>query len=152
MPKKKVVKTNKSAKKPIKSDKIVNEEKKAFAVEKIESNVDETIIEENNIMSEEDMDTKVETKQEITDDSENTNIMQKEEKVKGIIDFGEISTHSEEEKAEKGTDNSMPDDNIDDVIEECTGSNSSENKYKPKKQEIPWYVARASRDIDYYNW
>lgn len=54
-------------------------------------------------------------------------------------------------------------ENIDDVIAECTG-NMEESEIKPKEDDDvntsvketnniePWYVARAKRGHDYYNW
>ena len=42
-------------------------------------------------------------------------------------------------------------ESIDDVIAECTGS-VDESKEPTKDTEEPWYVARAKRMGDYYNW
>ena len=42
-------------------------------------------------------------------------------------------------------------ESIDDVIAECTGS-VDEAKEPTKDAEEPWYVARAKRMGDYYNW
>lgn len=42
-------------------------------------------------------------------------------------------------------------ESIDDVIAECTGS-VDEAKEPTKDTEEPWYVARAKRMGDYYNW
>lgn len=42
-------------------------------------------------------------------------------------------------------------ESIDDVIAECTGS-VDEFKEPTKDTEEPWYVARAKRMGDYYNW
>lgn len=42
-------------------------------------------------------------------------------------------------------------ESIDDVIAECTGSVEEVNE-TPKVSEEPWYVARAKRMGDYYNW
>ena len=42
-------------------------------------------------------------------------------------------------------------ESIDDVIAECTGS-VDESKEPTKVSEEPWYVARAKRMGDYYNW
>ena len=43
---------------------------------------------------------------------------------------------------------------IDDVISECTGEIDSEVKEekKPTEEKEPWYVSRAKRIADYYNW
>lgn len=43
---------------------------------------------------------------------------------------------------------------IDKVISECTGEIDSEVKEekKPTEEKEPWYVSRARRITDYYNW
>ena len=43
---------------------------------------------------------------------------------------------------------------IDEVISECTGEIDSEVKEetKPTKEKEPWYISRAKRITDYYNW
>ena len=43
---------------------------------------------------------------------------------------------------------------IDEVISECTGEIDSEVKEekKPTEEKEPWYVSRARRITDYYNW
>ena len=43
---------------------------------------------------------------------------------------------------------------IDDVISECTGEIEDEVKEekKPTEEKEPWYVSRARRITDYYNW
>lgn len=59
-------------------------------------------------------------------------------------------------------------ENIDDVIEECTGTiepvteesdkeedakpQTEEVKEEPKKVSEPWFIARVRRSRDYYNW
>lgn len=45
-------------------------------------------------------------------------------------------------------------ENIDDVIAECTGEVEEENTENKKavKDNEPWYVARAFRGNDYFNW
>lgn len=48
-------------------------------------------------------------------------------------------------------------DNIDDVIAECTGKTEEEVEEKTEgkktvKDDEPWYVARAMRGNDYFNW
>lgn len=46
-------------------------------------------------------------------------------------------------------------ENIDDVIAECTGEVGKveeEVHDEVKKEAEPWYVARAKRVADYYNW
>ena len=43
---------------------------------------------------------------------------------------------------------------IDEVISECTGEIEDEVKEekKPTKKKEPWYLSRAKRIADYYNW
>lgn len=43
---------------------------------------------------------------------------------------------------------------IDEVISECTGEIDTEVKEekKPTEEKEPWYVSRARRITDYYNW
>lgn len=48
-------------------------------------------------------------------------------------------------------------DNIDDVIAECTGMTEEKVEEKTEgektvKDDEPWYVARAMRGNDYFNW
>lgn len=43
--------------------------------------------------------------------------------------------------------------NIDDVIAECTGGiEAEEESVKVEDKKEPWYIARAKRISDYYNW
>lgn len=60
---------------------------------------------------------------------------------------------SEEEVTADEVDAEVDDmeESIDDVIAECTGSVDEVNE-TPKVSEEPWYVARAKRMGDYYNW
>lgn len=78
---------------------------------------------------------------------------QAEEIIAGILE----ETVEEEETLEDNEDTieiveeDKEDCGIDDVIAECTG----EAELKPKKvdeDDVPWYVARAMRACDYYNW
>lgn len=45
-------------------------------------------------------------------------------------------------------------ENIDDVIAECTGKTevTIEKQHKTVNKDVPWYVARAMRGNDYFNW
>lgn len=45
-------------------------------------------------------------------------------------------------------------ENIDDVIAECTGKPevTTEKQHKTANKDVPWYVARAMRGNDYFNW
>lgn len=58
-----------------------------------------------------------------------------------------------EEAATECSDDECP--SIDDVIEECTGKVEEEpiaEKKTEKKKKEPWYVLKAKRTGDYYNW
>ena len=57
-------------------------------------------------------------------------------------------------KIEESTEPIVEDgENIDDVIAECTGGKEEKiEKKKPIKNDEPWYVARALRGNDYFNW
>lgn len=57
----------------------------------------------------------------------------------------------EEEVTADEVDVDDMEESIDDVIAECTGS-VDESKEPTKDTEEPWYVARAKRMGDYYNW
>ena len=67
---------------------------------------------------------------------------------------------SEETVAPEPTDEESNDvaeeeyETIDDVISECTGEIEDEVKEekKPTEEKEPWYVSRARRITDYYNW
>ena len=67
---------------------------------------------------------------------------------------------SEETVVSKPTDGENNDsveedyETIDEVISECTGEIDSEVKEekKPTEEKEPWYVSRARRITDYYNW
>lgn len=72
-------------------------------------------------------------------------------------DFAEAAQVSDNEPSEKTEiqDSSVSiEENIDDIIAECTGESEKgevEQKEKIKDNE-PWYVARALRGNDYFNW
>lgn len=69
------------------------------------------------------------------------------------------------EVVEEGKEEEVIEESIDDLITECTGSIEEykqekeepcevvpEEDLKEPKKEEPWYVARAKRIGDYYNW
>ena len=68
--------------------------------------------------------------------------------------------HMEETVAPESTDEESNDvaeeeyETIDDVISECTGEieNEVKEEKKPTKKKEPWYLSRAKRIADYYNW
>lgn len=66
-----------------------------------------------------------------------------------IEKFNEEEDFAEQELTEE------VEENIDDVIAECTGEVEKveeEVHNEVKKEAEPWYVARAKRVADYYNW
>lgn len=72
-----------------------------------------------------------------------TNDVQSEEIIKGVMeDIDEVGGEENEEKIEDEY-------NIDDVIDECTGKKEPIEK---KVDNVPWYVARVTRERDYYNY
>lgn len=105
-----------------------------------------------------------------------------EEKVEEITEetnFIQVAETNEESIEEKelvvedtasSTVKEMEEDNIDDVIAECTGESEEFNEdiidfdggeeevcedttlHLKKKKEQPWYVARAMRGNDYFSW
>lgn len=60
--------------------------------------------------------------------------------------------HAENEVEKPEDDTVSFEENIDDVIDECTGGNESSDETKDDGTHEPWYVARAKRLGDYYNW
>lgn len=84
-----------------------------------------------------------------------------------FVQVTEINEEPIEEKELAIEDSSAPtvdeaneEDNIDDVIAECTGeSEETEGEvcedtslHLKRKKEQPWYVARAMRGNDYFSW
>lgn len=68
---------------------------------------------------------------------------------------GEEVEDEEEErdwKPEKDDEEFEEDSNIDDVIAECTGEADEKAQTKKESVKEPWYVSRAKRIGDYYNW
>lgn len=62
-----------------------------------------------------------------------------------------IVEHTEDVIEDEVTESTEVADNIDDVISECTGELET-NTEEFKKENEPWYVAKAKRIYDYYNW
>lgn len=58
----------------------------------------------------------------------------------------------EDPDAEPYEEVAKEDCNIDDVISECTGEMDVKEEVPKKKQPEPWFMARAKRVSDYYNW
>lgn len=109
------------------------------------------------------------TEAKIAEEKEKELKAQEEEKAKEIetinetlnfVDVTEVSSEPVEKNDVDAIDSeASTDDNIDDVIAECTGETDgvgqmptdAEDK-KEEKKEIPWYVARAMRGNDYFSW
>lgn len=62
-----------------------------------------------------------------------------------------IVEHTEDAIEDRVIESTEGDDNIDDVISECTGELEPNTETKKSENE-PWYVAKAKRIYDYYNW
>lgn len=82
---------------------------------------------------------------------------QAEEIVATVMD-DEEEDDTEEECGIEGPDEESSEEvaeedcNIDDVISECTGEMGVKEEAPKKKQQEPWFMARAKRVSDYYNW
>ena len=73
------------------------------------------------------------------------------EKEDEISEETEVSEPTVEENNDSVEENY---ETIDEVISECTGEIEDEVKEetKPTKEKEPWYISRAKRITDYYNW
>lgn len=123
-----------------KVDEIIQENKAQSAEDEIkEEEKEETETEEQSSVSEEyDND----QKEPLNDSEESVDVEE-------LIQEAKETEADEIIKVTEETDSTTDDSNIDDVISECTGN--VEHTKEPKKSE-PWYVARAKRMGDYYNW
>ena len=82
-------------------------------------------------------------------------VIEKEVEVADTETVVEKEAEISEPTAEENNDSVEEDyEAIDDVISECTGEIDSEVKEekKPTEEKEPWYVSRARRITDYYNW
>ena len=82
-------------------------------------------------------------------------VIEKEAEVADTETAVEKETVVSEPTDEENNDSVEEDyETIDDVISECTGEIDSEVKEekKPTEEKEPWYVSRARRITDYYNW
>ena len=125
-------------------DELVNEGKNIDIVkveEIIANNSEEPTKEEETVVSEEVVASEpvIEKEVEVADTE---TAVEKEAEISEPI--GEENNDSVEEDYET----------IDEVISECTGEIDSEVKEekKPTEEKEPWYVSRARRITDYYNW
>lgn len=71
-----------------------------------------------------------------------------------ITEAVQVSDNEPSEKIEVQDSSVSIEENIDDIIAECTGeSEKAETEQKKEtKDNEPWYVARALRGNDYFNW
>ena len=125
-------------------DELVNEGKNIDIVkveEIIANNSEEPSKEEETVVSEEVVASEpvIEKEVEVADTE---TAVEKEAEISEPI--GEENNDSVEEDYEA----------IDEVISECTGEIDSEVKEekKPTEEKEPWYISRARRITDYYNW
>ena len=82
-------------------------------------------------------------------------VIEKEAEVADTETAVEKEAEISEPTVEENNDSVEEDyETIDDVISECTGEIDSEVKEekKPTEEKEPWYVSRARRITDYYNW
>ena len=82
-------------------------------------------------------------------------VIEKEAEVADTETAVEKETVVSEPTGEENNDSVEEDyETIDEVISECTGEIDSEVKEekKPTEEKEPWYVSRARRITDYYNW
>ena len=120
-------------------DELVNEGKNIDIVkveEIIANNSEEPTKEEETVVSEEVVASEPVTEKEVEAE------VSEETVVSEPIDGENNDTVGEEYEA------------IDEVISECTGEIEDEVKEekKPTEEKEPWYVSRAKRITDYYNW
>lgn len=82
-------------------------------------------------------------------------VIEKEAEVADTETAVEKEAEISEPTGEENNDSVEEDyETIDEVISECTGEIDSEVKEekKPTEEKEPWYVSRARRITDYYNW
>lgn len=127
-------------------DELVNEGKK-IDIAKVEE-----VIKENKDTAEDHVANVTENE---TDDATNTDVNVNNDTVTVVTEEGK-QTDDNFVKDDVHISESIiteEEDNIDDVIAECTGEYElKESTEELKKNSEPWYVARAKRLGDYYNW
>ena len=82
-------------------------------------------------------------------------VIEKEVEVADTETVVEKEVEISEPTGEENNDSVEEDyETIDEVISECTGEIEDEVKEekKPTEEKEPWYVSRARRITDYYNW
>ena len=131
-------------------DELVNEGKNIDIVkveEIIANNSEEPTKEKETVVSEE----VVVTEPLIEKEDEVVNTETAVEKENEISEETVVSEPTDEENNDSVEENY---ETIDEVISECTGKIEDEVKEetKPTKEKEPWYISRAKRITDYYNW
>lgn len=129
-------------------DALVNEAKENIDMAEVDKVIEENEKDNNTVLEEtvvEDVKPMEETVE--MDDTED------ESEEKDSVHVSEEHSEEDKEPEEEVTADEVDDmeESIDDVIAECTGS-VDEAKEPTKDAEEPWYVARAKRMGDYYNW
>lgn len=135
-------------------DALVNEAKENIDMAEVDKVIEENE-KDNNTVLEETVVEDVKPMEEIVEmvDTEDESLESVSEHVSEEHSEEEKEPEKEEEIASLETDTELDElaESIDDVIAECTGSVDEVNE-TPKVSEEPWYVARAKRMGDYYNW
>ena len=131
-------------------DELVNEGKNIDIVkveEIIANNSEEPSKEEQTVVSEE----VVASEPVIEKEAEVVNTETAVEKEDEVSEETVVSEPTDEENNDSVEENY---ETIDEVISECTGKIEDEVKEetKPTKEKEPWYISRAKRITDYYNW
>ena len=131
-------------------DELVNEGKNIDIVkveEIIANNSEEPSKEEETAVSEEVVASEpvTEEKAEVADTE---TVVEKEDKASEEAVVSEPTDEENNDSVEEDYET------IDEVISECTGEIDGEVKEekKPTEEKEPWYVSRARRITDYYNW
>lgn len=109
-------------------------------------------------------DIKETTPRDVSINSDISTLCESETKDEGIesvqednVDFVQtvqVSDNEPSEKTETQVSSVSIEENIDDIIAECRGEseNVETEQKKETKDNEPWYVARALRGNDYFNW
>nr|DAT92694.1 MAG TPA: hypothetical protein [Herelleviridae sp.] len=127
-------------------DALVNEAKENIDMSEVDKVIEENEKDNNTVLEE----NVVEDVKPIEETVETPDV--EDESVESVSEHVS-EEHSEEEVTADEVDAEVDDmeESIDDVIAECIGS-VDEAKEPTKDAEEPWYVARAKRMGDYYNW
>lgn len=133
-------------------DALVNEAKENIDMSEVDKVIEENE-KENNTVLEETVVEDVKPMEEIVEMVDTEDESEEKDSEHVSEEPSEEDKELEEEVTADEVDVEVDDmeESIDDVIAECTGS-VDESKEPTKDTEEPWYVARAKRMGDYYNW